>query len=76
MDDWLVLLFLPAVGEALGLGSLELRSATPFTSSPASPPSWMTIREHYRRKTFAPQTGELTWFKTSSFDSVVFVFIV
>lgn len=39
VDDWLLLLFLPVVGEAPGLGSLELRSATPFTRSVASTPS-------------------------------------
>lgn len=36
VDDWLLLLFLPMVGEPPGLGSLELRSATPFTRSTAS----------------------------------------
>lgn len=47
VDDWLVLLFLPEVGEALGLGSLELRSATPFTSSPLSMPSWTVYEEMF-----------------------------
>lgn len=40
VDDWLVLLFLPEVGDGVGLGSLELRSAMPFTRSPPSTPSW------------------------------------
>lgn len=40
VDDWLLLLFLPEVGEGAGLVSLELRSATPFTRSPLSTASW------------------------------------
>lgn len=36
MDDWL---FLVEVGDGVGLGSLELRSATPFTTSAPSTPS-------------------------------------
>lgn len=39
VEDWLVLFFLLADGEALGLGSVEMRSVTPFTRSAASTPS-------------------------------------
>ena len=36
VDDWLLLALRPEVGEGVGLGSLELLSATPFTRLPAS----------------------------------------
>lgn len=66
VDDWLPLPRLPEVGDGMGLGSLELRSGTPFTISPSTP-SWdktETQREKSREK-FTHCWGGRVWSHTA-----------